>query len=117
VIWRAAQSAPCNALHFHIISTFFSQLSPPCHRPVTAHSETADVNRSLAGKMWKDTPKRTTFQQPFMAVKCSWKSQRISVTSDSPSQIVSRKLMAANVLHDAHQASADVFSVNHGESY
>lgn len=32
VIWRAAQSAPCNALHFYIISTFFSQLSPPCHR-------------------------------------------------------------------------------------
>lgn len=43
------------------ISTSFPHFFHNCHRPVTAHSETADVNRSLAGKMWKDTPKRTTF--------------------------------------------------------
>ena len=36
VIWRAAQSAPCNALHFphhfHIFFTTVTALSPPCHR-------------------------------------------------------------------------------------
>lgn len=95
--------------HFHIFFTTVTALSP--HIPKQQMS--TDL---LQGKCGKTHPSGPHFMQPFMAVTCSWKSRRISVTSDSPSQIVSRKLMAANVLHDAHQASADVFSVNHGES-
>ena len=99
------------------ISTSFPHFFHNCHRPVTALSPHIPKQQMstdlLQGKCGKTHPSGPHFMmQPFMAVKCSWKSQRISVTFDSPSQIVSRKLMAANVLHDAHQASADVFSVN-----